>query len=395
MASSRELFLTYLGQTSPAPMLLEIESASGVFLTDISGRKYFDLISGVSVSNTGHNNPQIIDAVKSQAEKHMHLMVYGEFIQAPQVNLANKLCSLLPDPLNSVYYVNSGSEAIEGAVKLARRHTRRHQTISFRNAYHGSTAGALSLCGNEDFKNSFRPLTPGGYIAEMNQDASIEAISEKTACVVIEPVQAEAGIVIPNTEFMKTLRHRCNQTGTLLIFDEIQTGFGRTGKLFAMEHFNVVPDIVCFAKAFGGGMPLGAFVANRLVMNSFITDPVLGHITTFGGHPVSCAAAMASLDIVVSEKLADRAAKTEILFRELLIHPSIKEIRGLGLLLAVELGSSEKVQQFILKGIENGIVSDWFIFHDTAFRIAPPLNISDDEVHIACRLVLKTLDDIS
>ncbi|NLA23884.1 MAG: aspartate aminotransferase family protein [Bacteroidales bacterium] len=392
--SKRELFLRFLGQTSDTPLMLNIEFASGIYLIDINGKKYIDLISGVSVSSLGHNNKKIVEAVKSQAEKYMHLMVYGEYIQAPQVKLAEKLCSILPESLNSVYYVNSGSEAIEGAIKLAKRYTRRHEIISFKNAYHGSTAGALSLCGNEGFKNSFRPLLPGITIAEVNKQESIDKISDKTACVIIEPIQAEAGIMIPSNEFMQSLRKKCDETGSLLIFDEIQTGFGRTGKMFAMEHSGVIPDITCFAKAFGGGMPLGAFVANKSVMQSFTSDPILGHITTFGGHPVSCAAALASLEIILNENLADNARCMAELFKSKLKHKAITEIRGYGLLMSVELGSFDKVQKFIQKGIENGLVSDWFIFHDTAFRIAPPLNISEAEVNEACSIILKILDEL-
>ncbi|HOY38394.1 MAG TPA: aspartate aminotransferase family protein [Bacteroidales bacterium] len=395
MASNRELFLKVLGQTSETPYLLEIESAQGVFLKDLSGTEYLDLISGVSVSNLGHNNPEIVKAVCAQAADYMHLMVYGEYVLGPQVKLAEMLCSVLPEKLNSVYFVNSGSEAVEGAVKLARRYTGRNRVMSFKNAYHGSSAGALSLCGNEDFKNSFRPLVPGIHLAELNSFEELINIDSETACVILEPIQAEAGVMETDTQFMKALRSRCTETGCLLIFDEIQTGFGRTGKMFAMDHYGVVPDIVCFAKALGGGMPLGAFVAEKKVMNSFTSNPVLGHITTFGGHPVSCAAALASLQIITAGQLWINANTSEKIFRQLLSHKLIKTIRGKGLLLAVELQSVEVTMQFVRAALTQGLITDWFIFHPTAFRIAPPLNITRDEIQLACAKILKTLNSIN
>lgn len=392
--SNRELFLNFVGQTSADPYLVEVERAEGVYLYAPDGKKYIDLISGVSVSSLGHNNPQVIEATRQQIEKHMHLMVYGEFIQSPQVQLAEYLCSLLPENLDNIYFVNSGSEAIEGATKLAKRYTRRHKMFSFVNAYHGSTQGALSLCGNEDFKRSFYPLLPDVYHLTLNDLNQLSQIDEETACVVLEPIQGEGGVQIPEYDYMQALRKRCSEVGALLIFDEIQTGFGRSGKMFAFQNFEVVPDIVCFAKALGGGMPLGAFVSSRKIMTAFQTDPILGHITTFGGHPVSCATALASLKIINESGVVDTVIEKEKRFRNNLKHPKIESIRGIGLLLAVEIGSFDNVYKFIKQGIKNGLISDWFIFHDTAFRIAPPLTISNAEIDEACALILKTLGEI-
>jgi acetylornithine/succinyldiaminopimelate/putrescine aminotransferase len=394
MISNRQLFLNYLGQTSESPYLLEIERAEGVFMFDPSGKRYLDLISGVSVSSLGHGFKPVQDAVIEQAKKHMHLMVYGEFIQESQVKLAECLCKMLPQELNSVYFVNSGSEAIEGALKLAKRYTGKTTMFSYKNAYHGSSHGALSLCGNEDFKRSFRPLLPEVYTIEINNFEQLQLIDRNTACVVLEPIQAEAGIVIPTIEYMKALRKACDTNSALLIIDEIQTGFGRTGKLFGFEHFEIIPDIVCFAKALGGGMPIGAFAASKSVMQSFTTNPVLGHITTFGGHPVSAAAALAAISYINENDLALDAVRKEELFRKHLQHHLISEIRGKGLLLAVEIGSFDLVLKLIKQGMNDGFITDWFIFHDTAFRIAPPLNISDDEIILACNLIKDALNKI-
>lgn len=394
MMSNRELFLNYLGQTSESPYLLEIESAHGVFLFGPNKKRYYDLISGVSVNSLGHDFEPIKQAAIEQINRHMHLMVYGEFIQEPQVKLAEYLCKLLPDSLNSVYFVNSGSEAVEGAVKLAKRYTGRTKMCSFRNAYHGSSHAALSLCGNEDFKSAFRPLLPEVYILEINDFNGLSVIDENTACVIIEPIQAEAGIVIPNVEWMKSLRLKCNQTGCLLILDEIQTGFGRTGKMFGFENFGILPDIACFAKALGGGMPIGAFAASKNIMQVFTHNPVLGHITTFGGHPVSSATALAAISFINESGLITHVLRKENLFRENLTHPKIKEIRGKGLLLAIELDSFDSVIKLVKQGLNDGFVTDWFIFHDSAFRIAPPLNISDDQIIDACNLVKLALDKI-
>lgn len=394
MISNRELFLNYLGQTSETPYLLEIARADGLYMYDTDGKKYVDLISGVSVSSLGHNFKPVKDAIIEQVNKHLHLMVYGEFVQEPQVKLAEYLCKLLPQQLNSVYFVNSGSEAVEGAVKLAKRFTGRTKMFAFKNAYHGSSHGALSLCGNEDFKSSFRPLLPEVYFLEINNYKQLSLIDCDTACVILEPIQAEAGVIIPDAAYIKALSETCAKNSTLLIMDEIQTGFGRTGKMFGFEHFGIVPDIVCFAKALGGGMPIGAFAAAKKVMHSFTTNPILGHITTFGGHPVSSAAALAAVSYINNNGLKDEAVAKEKLFRKNLKHPKIFEIRGKGLLLAVEIGSFENVQKFIKQGLTEGFITDWFIFHDSAFRIAPPLNITNQEIVEVCNLIKIALDKI-
>ncbi|MCG8410462.1 MAG: aspartate aminotransferase family protein [Bacteroidales bacterium] len=394
MISRRQLFLQHVGQTSDSPLQLEIQNAKGIYMYDTNGKSYIDLISGVSVSNVGHLHPRVVNAVKEQAEKYMHLMVYGEYIQTPQVEFARKLSKLLPDELTSTYFVNSGSEAIEGALKLAKRYTGRGEIIAFENAYHGSTHGALSIMGSEEFKNSFRPLLPGVKHIKFNIEEDLERITEETACVVIEPVQGEGGIRLPENDYLLKLRNRCDEKGALLIFDEIQTGFGRTGSLFAMHEFGVTPDIVAIAKAMGGGMPIGAFVSSNEIMSVFKTNPILGHITTFGGHPVSCAAANASLDVILEENIIADVKRKGELFKKYLKHPAIKEIRGIGLFMAVELKDFDQVKSVIDKMIEKGVVTDWFLFHDSAFRIAPPLIITDDEIVKACELINEAINEV-
>ncbi len=394
MATARQLFLDYLAPTSSSSLKLEIEKAEGCWLISPEGRKYLDLISGISVSNIGHNNHQVVKAVRDQAGRHMHLMVYGEFIQQPQVILAELLCSLLPGHLNSVFYTGSGSEAVEGAIKLARRFTGRHEIIAFRNAYHGSTMGALSVTGCENQKRAFRPLIPSVRHIDFNSREQLDAISVNTACVIAEPVQGEAGVILPSPGFLDDLRVRCNETGTLLIFDEIQTGFGRTGHLFAMDRYRIYPDIVLFAKGLGGGMPLGAFVSEKEIMKSFCTDPALGHITTFGGHPVSCAAAIASLGYIVDNSLFANAAKQGAFIKKMLDHSRIMEVRGEGLMIALELGNSSIVRSVINKCIERGVVTDWFLFNERSIRICPPLIIKRSEAEHACSVLLDCLDKI-
>ena len=392
MSTLRQLFLKHIAQTSESPLALEIEKAEGIYMYDKSGKSYIDLISGVSVSNIGHRHPKVIEAVKNQLDKYMHLMVYGEYIQSPQVKLAEKIISILPSVYESIYFVNSGSEAIEGAMKLAKRYTGRTEIIAFNNAYHGSTHGALSLLGNEFFKNSFRPLLPDINFINFNNEADLERITQRTACVVIEPIQGEAGIILPENNFLIKLRNRCNETGTLLVFDEIQTGFGRTGKLFAFEHFNVLPDIFTIAKGMGGGMPIGGFVSSNKIMQVFKTNPVLGHITTFGGHPVSAAAALASLNVLIDENIIEDVERKSNLFKKYLIHKEIKSIRGKGLFLAVELQNFDFLLQVLNKSIDLGLVFDWFIFSDKHFRIAPPLNITDAEIKKSCDIIIKALN---
>lgn len=392
MVSQRQLFLNYIAQTSDFPLMLEIEKAEGIYLFSQDGKKYADLISGVSVSNIGHRHPSVVRAVKKQVDKYMHLMVYGEYVQSPQVKFAELISRYLPEDLNNTYLVNSGSEAIEGALKLAKRFTGRSEIIAFKNAYHGSTHGALSVLGNEDFKNSFRPLVPGVKFLNFNNFPELDEISNRTACVLIEPVQGEGGIILPEPGYLKELRRKCTETGALLVFDEIQTGFGRTGSLFAFQQFDAVPDVLVIAKAMGGGMPIGAFISSKEIMSVFKTNPVLGHITTFGGHPVSAAAAFASLRTIIDEKIVDDVLQKETLFRECLKHPSIKQIRGKGLFLAVELENEQKVQKLIGELLCLEVIVDWFLFRPEAFRIAPPLIISEDEIRDVCEKINKALD---
>ena len=342
MITNRQLFLQHVATTSDFPIGLEIEKAEGIYMYDPSGKPYLDLVSGVSVSNLGHGHPKVRQAVKDQVDKYMHLMVYGEFIETPQVQLAKLLTDHLPDNLNSVYFVNSGSEANEGALKLAKRYTNRSEIIAFKNAYHGSTHGALSILGDEKMKNAYRPLLPDIRFLEFGNLEQLEQISEKTACVILEPIQSEGGMIIPSKEFIQSLRKICTEKGALLIFDEVQMGFGRTGKLFAFEHFDVVPDILCLAKAMGGGMPIGAFVSDKKILDAFKNKPMLGHITTFGGHPVCCAAAKAAFEVLLEEKIvADVQRKGELFVRLLKNHPLVKGFRQLGLFIAVELESRE------------------------------------------------------
>ena len=394
MINERSLFLDYLAQTSDSPLMLEIEKAEGVFLFDIQGKKYFDLISGISVSNMGHRHPKVIRAISDQLDKYLYLMVYGEYVQSPQVKFANLLAEQLPPVLNNTYLVNSGSEAVEGALKLAKRYTGRSEIVAFNNAYHGSTYGALSVMGNEELKNSFRPLVPGTRFLEFGNFKDLDQISEHTACVIIEPIQGEAGIVLPPKNYLKAIRDKCTETGTLLILDEIQTGFGRTGTLFAFEQFDIVPDIICFAKGIGGGMPIGAFVSSREIMSVFKTDPVLGHITTFGGHPVSCAAAFANLQALLEEGWVDQVFAKEDLFRKLLVHKKIKKLRGKGLFLAMDMRDNKQVQDLIKILLDKGIIVDWFLFRDDSIRIAPPLIITIKEIEEACQLIIEALDQI-
>lgn len=375
------------------PLMLEIERAEGVFMHGSDGRKYLDLISGVSVSNTGHCHPDVVKAVSDQAGTYMHLMVYGEIIQSPQVKYAGKLISLLPEKLDNCYFVNSGSEAVEGALKLAKRYTGRSRIISFRNAYHGSTHGALSIQGSEYYRNAFRPLLPDTFQIPFNNFEALDAIDEHCACVIIEPVQGEGGVIWPVKGFLEKIRNRCTENGTLLIYDEIQTGFGRLGSMFAIDRFGVVPDIIVLAKALGGGMPLGAFISSREIMLSIASLPSLGHITTFGGHPVSCAAGLASLNVILKEKLAEKCQEKGRQFKQELKHRLISEIRGEGLLLAVKLTNKNYIPYIITNAPEYGLVLDYFLFCDDSFRIAPPLVISKSEISLACSQLIRLLDE--
>ncbi|MBC7743491.1 MAG: aspartate aminotransferase family protein [Flavobacterium sp.] len=391
MLTQRQLFLLNTAQTSDSPKSLEITKAEGIYLYDITGKKFIDLVSGFAVSNVGHRHPKVVQAIKDQADKYLHLTVYGEYIQSPQVLFAEKLCSILPKSLNSVYFVNSGAEATEGAMKLAKRFTGRVQIISCINSYHGSTQGALSLMGNEYYKQSFRPLLPGVRYIRYNIEKDIELINFETAAVFLETIQGEAGVIIPDYNYMQVLRKRCAETGTLLVLDEIQTGFGRTGELFGFEHYNIIPDIILLAKGMGGGMPIGAFIANKMVMDSLKENPVLGHITTFGGHPVSCAAGLAALNVLLDNKLAKKVDTKEHLFRKYLTHPKIIEIRGKGLLLAIQLSSFTEVEEISKTCLEKGLIIDWFLHNDTSLRIAPPLTITPDQIKEACAIILNAL----
>jgi acetylornithine/succinyldiaminopimelate/putrescine aminotransferase len=393
MISQKELFYSYLAQTSPEPMELEIVKAEGLYLIDRNNKKYLDLISGISVSNVGHSHPQIINAVKEQADKYMHLMVFGEYIQSPQTLLAEALAKLLPESLNNVYFVNSGSEAIEGALKLAKRYTGRTDIVSCVNAYHGSSHGALSIMGNEDFKNNFRPLLPNTRLIEYNNFEDINNITTKTACIVIEAFQAEAGIIVPDVDYMKAVRAKCDETGTLLIIDEVQTGFGRTGTFFGFQQHGIVPDIITLAKGMGGGMPIGAFISSKEIMQSLTHHPVLGHITTFGGHPVCSAASLACLNIIEENNLRDSIPKKSQLFKDLLIHDKIKEVRGIGFFLCVEFESQEFNFAVIKRCIEKGLITDWFLFNDKCLRLAPPLIIEEEDIRFSCDIIIQSINE--
>ncbi len=395
MLTDRQLFLANLAQTSDSPLALEITKAEGVYIYDILGKRYTDLISGISVSNTGHRHPEVVKAIKDQADKYLHLMVYGEYIQSPQVQLAAKLAELLPENLNNCYFVNSGSEAVEGALKLAKRCTGRKKIVAFKKAYHGSTHGSLSVIGDASYQTPFGPLLPGINHIDFNSTEELKAINSETACVIVEPVQGEAGIIPGTPEFITALRNRCSETDALLIFDEIQTGLGRTGSMFAFEKYGIIPDILLLAKGLGGGMPLGAFISSREIMQTLTFNPVLGHITTFGGHPVSCAAALANIDVIVNEKLVEGVESKSELFIELLSKsPVIKQIRSSGLMIALQLDNFTHVKKVIDRCIEKGVIIDWFLFNDSSIRIAPPLIINEDQIRESCRVILEAHDEV-
>jgi acetylornithine/N-succinyldiaminopimelate aminotransferase len=393
MLSNRQLFLQFLGQTSPAPLMVEIQSARGVYLYGPDGKQYVDLISGVSVSNVGHNHPKVVGAIKKQVDSYTHLMVYGELILTPQIQYARHLAEILPPGLDTCYFVNSGSEAVEGALKLAKRFTGRSRIISFKNSYHGSTHGALSIQGSEIYRNAFRPLLPDTFQIDFNDENSLHLIDDKAACVVVEPIQGEAGVIVPQNDFLGKIRRRCSETGSLLIFDEIQTGFGRTGFMFAANRYSVLPDIILLAKALGGGMPLGAFISSNRIMSVLASNPPLGHITTFGGHPVCCAAGEAALNVIIEENLAQSCNLKAALFKDLLKHPLISEVRGEGLMLAVQLKDKVYVPYIVANAQKHGLIMDFFLFCDSALRLAPPLIITEDEITLACKLLLNLLDD--
>jgi len=397
--TNRQLFLNHVGQTSDAPLCLEIVKAEGCKLFDADGKEYIDLIGGISVCNVGHRHPKVIEAIKKQLDDYLHIMVYGELLQSPQVQYATKLTSHLPPSLNSVFFTASGSEATEGAMKLAKRFQNRTQIVSFKKSYHGSTQGALSVMGSEYWQQAFRPLLPDILQLNYNSFEDLENITERTACVIAETIQAEAGVLVPQNNWLKALRKKCDETGTLLILDEIQCGFGRNGSLWAFEQFDVVPDILLLGKALGGGMPLGAFVADKKIMDSFTHDPVLGHINTFGGHPVCCAAGLAAFNVLLDEKLIESVGEKEKQFLSLLQHPKIKHVRSRGLMMAVEFESFE-INKKVIDALTDssikstGVFTDWFLFAANCLRIVPPLTISVAEIDIACKKVIKTLDSL-
>jgi acetylornithine/succinyldiaminopimelate/putrescine aminotransferase len=391
MLTPRQLFLQHLAQTTDFPLLIEVERAEGVYMYGPQGKKYLDLISGISVSNVGHRHPRVVQAVKDQADRYMHLMVYGEFVQAPQTVLAHKLVQYLPPPLDNVYFTNSGSEAIEGAMKLAKRYTQRPDFVSCFGAYHGSSQGALSVSGSELFKRAYRPLLPGIRQIRFNEPEDLHLITNRTAGVLIETIQGEAGVRLPDQAYMQALRERCSETGALLILDEIQAGFGRTSTLFAFEQYGIVPDILVCAKGMGGGMPIGAFIAPQAMMAVLKENPILGHITTFGGHPISCAASLATLEVILENNLLPSIAAKEALFRELLVHPAIRGIRSKGLLMAVEFESFAILKPVIDRAIDQGVLTDWFLYCDNAMRIAPPLTITEAEIREACGIILSSI----
>lgn len=394
--TQRELFLKHIGQTSETPLAFEVSKAEGCYLFDAQGKKHIDLIGGISVCNLGHGNERIKNAIKKQVDDYLHIMVYGEAVQSPQVNYAKALSEALPENLNSIYFTNSGSEATEGAMKLAKRHTGRSKIISFKNSYHGSTQGALSVMGSEYWQQAYRPLLPDVHQFEFGSADSIEAIDNKTACIIVEPMQSEAGVNEAPKEWFEQLRKKCSETGALLIFDEIQTGFGRCGKLFAMNKLGVTPDIVLLGKALGGGMPIGAFVSDKKIMDAFSTNPVLGHITTFGGHPVCCAAGIESLKIIQSlfQENKNFVEEKSELFIKQLKHKVIKKVSAYGLLIAVHFENYDINKKIIDQCIVNGLFTDWFLFADNALRIAPPLIITATQIEEACAIILKSIDEV-
>ena len=385
-------FLNSQGQTSPTPYLIEVDRAEGIYIYDKSNKSYMDMIAGVAVNNIGHGHPKVVSALKNQIDKHLHVMVYGEFIQDSQLAFSQKLASLLPPTLNSVYTVNSGTEANEAALKLAKRVTGRSELIAFRGSYHGSTHGSLSVSGNETKKQAFRPLIPDVQFLDFNAAADLHLITSKTACVIIEPIQGDAGVRIPSTSFMKALRAKCSEVGALLIFDEIQCGIGRTGKLFAFEHFDVVPDILTLGKALGGGMPIGALVSSKENLDQFTYNPMLGHITTFGGHPVICAAANACLEVMKSEIDYKEVERLGALLEETLMKSEeITDVRRIGMMYAFDMGSFERVEKVVKKCLEKGLISFWFLSHPNSFRLSPPLTISEVEINKAGRIILEAI----
>lgn len=392
--SNKEFFLDHLGQTSPFPFLIEVEKAEGIYITSKSGKVYMDMIAGVAVNNIGHRNPKVVEAIKNQVDKYLHVMVYGEFVQDAQTNLVKALISVLPPSLDSVYIVNSGTEANEAAIKLAKRVTERMEIVSFRGSYHGSTLGSLSISGNEIKKQAFRPLMPDVRFLKHNDIDGIQQITEKTAGVIIETVQGDAGVRVPDLAFLHALRKRCTEVGALLIFDEIQCGMGRTGTMFAFEHFGIVPDAMTLGKALGGGMPIGALISSQKNLNEFTHNPMLGHITTFGGHPVVCAAAAACVEVIKTEIKWNQVEKYGKLLEEIIAQSSeIKAVRRIGMMFAFDMESSERVAKVVNKCLEKGLLTFWFLSHPYSFRLSPPLTISEDEIREAGKRILEAIEE--
>jgi len=387
----REMFLRHVAQTSTAPLAIEVVRAEGMLMWDEKGKEYLDIIGGISVCSVGHRHPEVIKAIHTQADLYLHVMVYGELVQSPQVQFAAALAAHLPLSLDAVYFTGSGSEATEGAMKLAKRVTGRTEIVAFKDSYHGSTQGALSVMGDEYWRNAFRPLLPGISHENYGEMNALERITSQTAMVIAETVQAEKGVNVPTKEWMQALRRRCDETGTLLVLDEIQVGFGRTGSLWAFEQFDIVPDILLLGKALGGGLPLGAFVAKQSMMNQLAVQPVLGHITTFGGHPLSCAAGLAAFNVLIDEHLYKNVKEKAALFASLLIHPKIKAVRTFGLLIALEFDNFDQNKAIIDACIEKGIFTDWFLFASNCMRIAPPLIINEEEIRKACAVILEVV----
>ena len=393
--NSKDIFLSNQGQTSPFPFLIEVESAEGIYIYDKSGKRYTDLISGVAVNNIGHRHPKVVESIKKQVDKHLHVMVYGEFVQDSPVQFATKLAEILPPSLNCVYAVNSGTEANEAAIKLAKRVTGRMEIVSYRGSYHGSTNGSLSISGNEIKKKAFRPLMPEVRFIHLNNIEELNQITEKTAGVILETIQGDAGVRIPKNDYLVALRKRCDDVGALLIFDEIQCGMGRTGKIFAFEHFNVIPDILTLGKALGGGMPIGALVSSNDNLSLFTHNPMLGHITTFGGHPVVCAAAAATIDVLKKEINWTEVEKIgTYIEKELASLPQIKEVRRKGLMFALDMESAEIVNKVVDACLEKGIITFWFLSHPYSFRLSPPLTISMDETVESVKIIKEIIQNL-
>ena len=393
MDYSKDIFLNNLAQTSPFPFLIPIEKAEGVFLFAPDGKKYFDMISGIGVSNVGHRHPHVIQAIKSQLDKHLHVMVYGEYIQSPSNLLAKKLTDLLPATLNCSYFVNSGTEANEAALKLAKRVTGRTEIVSCKKSYHGSTHGSMSVSGNEVKKRAFRPLLPDVKFIEFNNEEDLNQITNRTSCVIMETIQGDAGVRVPSKKYLQAARKRCDETGAQLILDEIQCGMGRAGTLFAFEQFEIVPDILTIGKAFGGGLPIAAFVSSHEKMKLLTHDPMLGHITTFGGNPVCCASALATLEVIQNEKLLHQVEAKGKLIESLLQHSKIKEMRRIGLMFAIDFENEGQVNRIVNRCKENGVIGYWFLSHPHSFRLAPPLTITEGEIQEACAIILKAIEN--